>query len=147
MPQDFRQTLKAKLQSIAALQSIIGGALYADVLPQTHDLGAQGPALSYTIITYPRGQVMGGLDGTGNARVQISAWSYSKAQSVAIQEAILPVLNTVPIANPWGDGTIFIKSCTHQDESDQTEKADDGSDRYVHQIYSEWQINHYLMAP
>jgi hypothetical protein len=140
----FREALVAKLNSITALADIVGTSIYPDVIPQTHDLGAQGPALTYTVVTMPRGQVMGGLDGTANARVQLSAWSYGKGISASIQLAIVGVLNEVPVANPWGDGTCVIKSVTHQDESDQTEKAKDGSDKWIYQIISEWQINSYL---
>lgn len=142
--QTFRQALVAKVRGIPELLALVGNAVYPDVIPQTHDLGANGPALTYTIVTYPRGQVLSGLDGTGNARVQFSAWSYQKSQSDQIALALLSALSVVPVANPWGNGSIVIKSVTHQDESDQTEKAKDGSDRYIYQIINEYQINHYL---
>jgi hypothetical protein len=144
MGQTFRQTLVSKLQSISGLTALVGGAIYVDTIPQTHDLGAQGPALTYTIPTMPRGQVLFGLDGTAMARVQLSAWSYTKAVSDAITLAILPVLNAVPIQNPWGDGSIIIRSVTHADETDITEKAPGGSDRYIYQIASEYNISYFI---
>ena len=77
--QTFRQTLLAKLSSIPELTSLVDTAIYPGAAPRTHDLGRDGPALTYAITTYPRGQVLSGSDGTGMPRVQLSAWSYSQA--------------------------------------------------------------------
>lgn len=144
MAQSFRQTLVAKLTSISDLTAIVGAAIFADALPQTHDLGRNGPALTFTIVSYPRGMVMGGLDGTGTPRIQFSAWAYSKASSDAITLVLLGSLTVVPPANPWGDGTITILSCTHQDESDQSEPPPEGGDQWIYQIVSEYQVKHRL---
>lgn len=144
MGQTFRETLITKLRSIDDLTAVVGSAIYTDSLPQTHDLGRDGPALSFAIVSYPRGEVMQGLDGTGMPRVQFSAWSYDKAAADAITLALLYSLTVVPAENPWGDGTITIMSVTQADESDQGEPPQSGGDQWIYQIVSEFQIKHRL---
>jgi hypothetical protein len=142
----FRQTLRAKLGAIPELTAIVGGAIYVGALPQTHDLGRDGPALTYSISTYPRNHVLAGADGTASARVQFSAWSYQQSKADAIALALWDALDGPP-ANPWAGGGVGIMSVSHQDEVDLPEPPKTGSDQWTYQIASEYLIRHRTGTP
>lgn len=147
LAQTFRQALVAKLGAMPALTSIVGSAIYPGALPETHDLQRDGPALTYTITTYPRNQQLTGSDGTATARVQLSAWSYSLSDTDAIALALVDALNGVVNDSTWGNGTITIMSCTHQEETDVVEQVETGTDLWIHQITNEYLIKHRVSIP
>ncbi len=137
----FRETLLAKLESISDVAAIVGTAIYPGALPMTHDLGADGPAITYTVATYARGHVLTGSDGMATARVQFSAWSFDASESDAITLAIWDALDRPPV-NPWVAGGVEIMSVVQVDESDQFEPPRSGGDQWIYQIVSEYAITH-----
>ncbi len=145
MSQFFEQALAAKLASIPSLTAIIGTSLYTQSLPQTHDLGAQGPAVSYAIPTKPRGHVLTGSDGTATARVQVDAWSYSYGTSKAIIEAVWNAIDGPP--GTWGDGTCLIMSVVQQDDIDASEKPEAGSDQWLYHLIQEYNVKYRVAIP
>ncbi len=142
----FRQTLLAKLTSLSALTAIVGERIYPGVLPGTLDLGRDGPALSIMIATYPRGHVLAGCDGTASARVILTAWSYRQSDADDATLAIWEAIDGVP-ANPWGDGTIEIMSCTQQDENEEQDAPKAGTDQWSYRIMTEYLIKHRTIVP
>jgi hypothetical protein len=142
----FREALVAKLASITGLTAIVGSAIYPGALPQTHDLGRDGPALTYLIVSNPRGELIAQLEGTSSPRVQLSGWSYSLASAVGIVEALVAGLRKMPVGT-WGDGTCIIMSVSHQDETDQPEEPQAGSDQWTYQIVSEYQVKYRVPIP
>ena len=142
----FRQTLHAKLSSVPEITQVVGSAIYFGALPQTHDLGRDGPALTYSISSYPRGHVLSGPDGTASAHVQISAWSYLESQADAIVLAVWNAIDGTP-RNPWATNAVTIMSVSQQDETDLPEAPKAGSDQWVYQIATEWLIRHRTAIP
>ena len=137
----FRQTLVAKLGSIDALTALVGSAIYPGALPEAHDLGRDGPALTYAVTTYPRGHVLAGRDGTAAAGVQLSSWSYLEWQADAIALVLKGSLSGPP-ANPWTAGGVILLSVTHRDEADLPEATKAGSDQWTYQVASQYLIRH-----
>ncbi len=144
--QTFRQALYAKLAATAEVTALVGSAIYPGAVPETHDYGRDGPALTYTVITYPPGHVLTGSDGTATARVQLSAWSYQESQADAITLAVCNALDGVPV-NPWGTGYIVIMSVVHKDEQDLPAEPRSGSDQWLYQVPSDYSIKHRCAIP
>lgn len=145
--QTFRQALTAKLESIEPVTLIVGDAIYPGALPETHDLRRDGPALTYTVLTNPRGHVLSGSDGTSTARVQLSAWSYNLADSDAITQALFAAIDGVFNDTSWGNGTVTIRSCLQEDESDEPEAVETGMDVWIRQIPNIYSIKHTVTIP
>ncbi len=97
--QTFRQALYAKLAAIPELTALVGSAIYPGAVPETHDYGRDGPALTYKVKSYPRNHVLPGSDGTATARVELSACGYQQSQADAVALAIWNALDGVPV-NP-----------------------------------------------
>lgn len=142
----FRETLIAKLGSIPALTTIVGERIYWGALPQVLDLGRDGPALTVTLASYPRGHVLTGSDGTASATVLLTAWGYRQAQCDAIALAIWEAIDGPP-ANPWGDGSIEIMSISQHDETEIQHQPKAGSDQWVYSITSEYLVRHRTIVP
>lgn len=142
----FRETLAAKLAGIPELGTIVGTAIFPGQLPQSWDLGADGPAVTFAIPSYPRGNALASADGTATARVQIDAWGYSLSD---VDAAILAIWNDLdgPPNNPWASGGVKIMSCSHSDEHDQHEAPQAGSDQWIYHIVSEYSIRHWTGIP
>jgi hypothetical protein len=85
--QQIRQAVYARLMATSGVTELVGGRMFFGALPQSINL-ADGPALSYQVITRPYGHTLKGSDGTSRARVQISAHSYSEAISNQIMVAV-----------------------------------------------------------
>jgi hypothetical protein len=145
--QTFRLALSAKLESIRDLISIVGDSIYPGALPETHDLKRDGPALTWTVETNPRGHVLSGSDGTSTARVQISAWSYNLTDSDAIALALALALDGLFNDTSWGNGTVTIRSCLQEDESDQPDPVETGMDVWVRQVVNTYSIKHTVTIP
>ena len=146
MAQYFEQALDAQLNATTALTAIVGTAIWNSGIPQTWDLGANGPALTFSVPTKPFGHVLMGSDGTATARVQFDAWSYSYGTSKTIIEAIRQMIDGIPV-NPWGDGTCQIISVVQQDDIDASEKPEAGSDQWLYHIISEYNIKYRVSIP
>lgn len=146
MSQTFRETILIKLNAISRLTAIVGPRIWPGVLPQTYDLKANGPALTYTISGYPRGHVLTGSDGTATARVEFSAWAYLRSDADAITLAIWDSIDGVP-ANPWADGSIEIMSCIQEDESDEEIAPLSGTDQWQYPVISQYSIKHRTALP
>ena len=145
--QTFRQALTAKLNAITELTAIVGTAIYPGALPLTHDLDRDGPALTYTVTSMPRNHHLLGSDGTATATVQLSAWSEQESTSDAIALAIFNAIDGVYNDSSWGNGTITIRSCLHQDESDEPEEPKAGRDEWLRHIPSIYSIKHTVTIP
>jgi len=142
----FEQALAAKLNAVTALTAIVGSAIYVGHIPETHQLDASGPALTYMVPGKPRGHVLMGSDGTATARVQLDAWSYGYGISKQILEAIRQSIDGIPV-NPWGNGTCIIVSVVQQTDIDQSEPPADGSDKWIYHLISEYQIKYRVSLP
>ena len=144
--QIFEEALISKLNANAALTALVGSSIYIAALPQTHDLGAQGPALTYVVPAKPRGHVLVGADGTATARIQLDAWSYSEAACKAILEAIRTNIDGDSLSNVWGDGSVIIMSCIQQDDIDLDEAPEAGTDQVLYHSVSEYSVK-YRVGP
>lgn len=139
----FRETLVARLRGASTIQSIVGNAIHPGSIPETHDLGADGPALAYQIISSSKGQTLGGPDGTVSNRVQFSAFSYTQTDVDAIAEALFSLLSGPP-DGPWVEGGVEIVSASHQQDIDLPLAPGAGSDQWIYQTVSEYVIRHRL---
>lgn len=147
MSNAFRQNLYAKLNSITEITSIVNTAIYPDVLPETHQLDRDGPALTYNITSLPRNHNIVGSDGTATARVQLSAWALQVSSSDAITLALFNALDGLVNDSSWGDGSITVRSCLQQEETDITEPFEAGTDQWIYQIASDYEIKHTVTIP
>jgi hypothetical protein len=145
--QAFRQALVAKLTAINSVNSAVNGAIYPGSLPETHQLDRDGPALTYTITSLPRNHNLSGSDGTATARVQLSAWSLYESQSDTIALDLFNALDGLYNDSSWGDGSITIRSCLHQDEVDLPEPFEAGTDQWIYQVASDYEIKHTVTIP
>ncbi len=145
MSQFFEQAFDAKLNAITALTDIVGTAIYVSSLPQTHDLGADGPAVSYFVPTKPRGHVLTGSDGTATARVQVDAWAYDEGDVKQSLEAIRKSIDGIP--GIWGDGTCTIVSVVSQGDLDADEPPKSGSDQWLYHSLSEYMVMYRVNKP
>ena len=145
--QTFRQALTAKLESIPELTAIVRAAIYPGSLPITHDLLRDGPALSYVVPSLPRNHHLTGSDGTATARVQLSAWSLEECVSELLALAIFNAIDGVYNDASWGNGTIVVMSCLHDDEEDLPEPPKEGSDDWIYQIASIYVVKHRIVYP
>ena len=142
----FPEALTAKLNSISEVTAMVASAIYPVALPETHDLGRDGPAISYSILSYPRGHVLGGSDGTATATVQISVWSYQEATSDGIVLALWNAIDGLPVV-PWGDGSVVIRSVVQKDEQDLPEEPKAGMDQWTYHIACVYAISHWVAIP
>lgn len=138
--QTFRQALVAKLGSIPELTAIVGSSIYPTAIPEDHDLGDDGPALVYTIVTNPRGHVLTGADGTSAAKVRFEATSYQFSAADSITLALWNAIDGEP--DSWGDGSCVITSVSHQDEQDLHTPPKAGTDQWTYRIVSDYLIRH-----
>lgn len=148
--QTFRQALYSKLSSITEVTAIVGSAIYPGAIPITHDLDRDGPALTWTIVTNPRGHVLVGSDGTSTARVQLSAWatgSTAVALTDQITNALFNALDGIAESFNWGDGTVEILSCRQEDEVELPEPPKAGRDEWLRQIASDYIIKYRVPIP
>lgn len=143
--QFFEEALLARLQAIPKLTALVGTGMFKTGLPQTHDLGKSGPALSYSIPTKPYGHVLTGSDGTATARVQIDAWSYSESSVKHILEAIRNGIDGLP--GVWGNGTCQIMSVVQQDDIDADEPPKAGSDQWLYHSLTEYSVKYRVAIP
>lgn len=143
--QIFEEALRARLQAIPEITDIVGGAIYIGTIPQTHDLGALGPALTYSVPTKPRGHVLAGSDGTATARIQLDAWAYSASTVKNLIEAIENGIGGPP--GTWGNGTCVIMSCVHQNELDADEEPEGGNDKPIYRTIAEYNVQYRVMVP
>lgn len=145
--QTFREALYAKLLSISGLNAIVNGAIYPGAIPETYQLDRDGPALTYTVTALPRNHNLSGSDGTATARVQLSAWSLLESQSDAIALVIFNAIDGLYNDSTWGNGTVTIMSCLQQDEVDLPEPFTAGTDQWIYQVASDYEIKHYVTIP
>jgi hypothetical protein len=145
--QQFEQALVARLLAIPELTAYIGTAIYKTFVPQTHDYGANGPALTYTIPTKPRGHVLGGGDGTATARVQIDAWGYGESTTKLIIQAIGNGIDTAGWSNIWGNGSVIIITCIQQDDTDLDEEPKAGTDQVLYHTVTEFSVKFRIPIP
>ncbi len=150
----FEQALVARLLAIPEITDIVGTDIFVGAIPQTYDLGALGPALTYFVPTKPRGHDLAGSDGTATAQVQIDAWAtpsplYPDAVSdvKAITEAVFNGLNGKPVETSWGDGTCLIMSAVQQNEMDADEPPMGGGDKPVYRTMVEYGIKYRVRIP
>jgi hypothetical protein len=142
----FRETLVAKLASIPELTALVGTAIYPGAIPETHDLGSDGPVLTYRISSYPHGKVLAGSDGTASPRVQFDAWSADFALADAITKAIRDAIFRRPV-NPWTPGGVEIMSVSKDDEFDIAEPPKAATDQWTYRVMSTYQIKHRVPIP
>ena len=145
MAQTFRQALNAKLASITELTTIVGSAIYPGAVPQTHDYGADGPALTFELPSDARGHVLTGSDGTSAAHVKLTSYAYSKAVTDQMALAIWNAIDGPP--GTWGDGTCKIMSVSHQEDSDNDEQPKAATDQWLYIIESEYLIRYRVAIP
>jgi hypothetical protein len=138
--QGFREALIAKLGSIPEVAAIVGSAIYPGQLPETHDLGRDGPALTYLVVSNPRGHILTGSDGTSTARVRLDAWGYQLSQVDALTTALWEALDGVP--DTWGNGTLDVMSVSQGDESDEHEPPRAGSDQWTYHISTDYRVRY-----
>ncbi len=143
--QFFEQALEAKLLSISALAAFCSDSIYTQALPQTHDLRKDGPAITYSVPTKPRGHVLAGSDGTATARVQIDMWSYSYGISKQMAEVIWNALDGVP--QTWGNGTCQIFGIVQQDDIDASEPPKAGTDQWLYHQIQEYSVKYRVTIP
>ncbi len=143
--QFFEQALEAKLLSIPELAAFLGTSIYTQALPETHDLGHDGPALSYVVATKPRGHVLTGSDGTATARVQLDYWSYSYGTAKQALEATWNALDGLP--QTWGDGTCQIFGIVQQDDIDASEQPRAGTDQWLYHLIQEYSVKYRVAVP
>jgi hypothetical protein len=142
----FRETLVAKLASIAELTDIVGDAIYPGAIPETHSLPDDGPVLTYRISSYPHGTVLAGSDGTASPRVQLDAWSVDFGQADAITQAIRGAIFKPPV-NPWAPGGVEIMSVSKGDEFDIAEPPKAATDQWTYRLMSAYKIKHRVPIP
>ncbi len=131
--------------ALPEVTAIIGTSLYKSFLPETHDLGARGPALTYSVPTKPRGHVLTGSDGTATARVQLDAWAYSAGTAKILIEAIANGIDGIP--GVWGNGTCVIMSVVQQDETDSDEPPIAGTDQPTFHTMAEYSVKYRVTIP
>jgi hypothetical protein len=152
MSQYFEQALAAKLIGTTGITSLLGTqpssapAIWNTAIPQTWQLDAGGPALTYNVPTKPFGQVLTGSDGTAAARVTLAAFSYSYGISKQILEAVRQAIAGPPV-NPWGDGSCNIMSVVQQPDVEMPYRPKAGADQWVYQMISEYRIQYRVSIP
>ena len=150
MSQYFEQALVAKLQSITTLTTIVGKnssgqpAMFKAINPQTYDFGANGPALTYSVPTKSKGQVIAGGDSTANARIQLDIWAYTQSAVKQSLKAIYDSINGVP--GVWGDGSCVIMAVVHQNDTDADEPPKAGTDQVLYHSLSEYMVQYRLAS-
>jgi hypothetical protein len=147
----FEQALVAELNSISALTSILGTirggttpGIFKTGYPQTYDLETSGPALTYSVPTKPKGQVLAGSNATATARVQLDIWAYSESAVKQAMAAIYSAINGPP--GTWGNGTCIIMAVVHQGDTDSDEPPKAGSDQWLYHSFSEYMVQYRLTA-
>ena len=143
--QYFEQALDAKLNAISALTAIVGSSMYVAALPETHDLGGDGPAFTYMVPTKPRGHVLTGSDGTATARVQFDAWGYTESSVKMMVEAVRNSIDGPP--GVWGNGTCEIVTVISQGDIDADEEPKAGTDQWLYHTISEYSIMYRVTKP
>ncbi len=143
--QFFEQALVSKLLSLSPVSDFIGSALFKTAIPQTRDLGAVGPCLTYEIPNKPFGHVLTGSDGTAKATAKISAWSYNYGTSKQLIEAVWSGLDGVPTT--WGDGSCEIISVVQQDDDDEPIRPQAGSDQWIYRVNQTYQVMYRVLIP
>lgn len=143
----FRQALQAQLLAIPALSALVGAHVYPGVLPRTHDLEKNGPAVTALVTADLHlghhiagiGHTLSGRDGTMMVRVQISGWSYRESDVDAIGEALFAALD--PLINvQWG--TVKIVTCVREQQVDLPEPATAANPRDIYRIVNEFHVRY-----
>jgi Protein of unknown function (DUF3168) len=149
----FEQALDASLNGISELTALVGTGIFTQALPQTWKLDADGPAITYSVPTKPRGHVLTGPDGTATARVQFDSWSLGipGTQSAGIAKKIIEAIRNgidgAGLQSTWGNGTVEIMSCIQQQDVDLDEEPQAGSDQWLYHVVSEYQIRYRVVIP
>lgn len=77
----------AHLESSPGVSALVGKRIWPDVPPQEWS-PADGPALTYYIVSTTHEHMLNGLAGLARSRVEITAWSGARAASDAVAEAV-----------------------------------------------------------
>ena len=135
----------ARLLALSAVTGIVGSAVYKTGIPETHDMGANGPCLTYEIPSKPYGHVLTGSDGTATATTKVSAWSYSYGTSKQLIESVWNGLDG-PGAM-WGNGTCQIVSITQQDDNDNPIPPKAGTDQWIYRVDQVYRVMYRVALP
>lgn len=146
MSQYFEQALESKLGSINSVAALVNGAIYVGFIPQTHDLGAQGPAIAYSLPSRNMGHVLTGSDGTAKATVALRIQSYSYGTTKQILDGIRSAMDGPPSAT-WGDGSVTILSVVQTDDVDNPIPPQAGTDQPIFEAETEYDIQYRVSIP
>ena len=136
---DVREAVYFRLSTSAAITALVGGRIYFGDLPQT----ARYPALSYVVVRRPYGHNLIGADGTSEAYVRISAWSYSEAIADQLTQAVRDLFDG--FSGVIGD--LVVTASLNQDETDYPEPPKAGTDQWIYRIDADYKISHRISLP
>lgn len=146
----FEQAMLSRLQSITALNSIVGSAIFKTAIPETHDLQRDGPALTYSLPTKTDEHILTGSDGTATATVQLDAWGLGANASINVKniiEVIRLAIDGATISQWGGNNGVLIQRVIQSTDTDLDEKPEAGSDMWLRHTVSEYSIRYYVPIP
>jgi hypothetical protein len=135
----FREAIIARLNSIAALTTLVGTRIYWDDPSQL----SVYPCLVVQVANRDYGHNLDGADGVSVATVSIEAISQFESISVACIEAVRNSLDG--FRGPQSG--VGIMSCYLEDEVDATTPPLAGHKEWIYHVVTEWKIKHRVPAP
>jgi hypothetical protein len=118
----FRTGLVAAIAQDTTISTLVGTQFF----PLRISEKAATPALTYQVLSLPRGHTLGGAHGIVDGRVQFAAVSRSLASCTAIVEALRQLFDSYTGTLPGG---VQVLETILQDELDLYEPPIDGGDR------------------
>ena len=84
---DLGSAVRAYLAADVGVSALVGVRIYPDVLPQGYRT-SQGGALVYVVIPSTHDHLINGLAGIARCRIELTAYSATRAGANAIAEAV-----------------------------------------------------------
>jgi len=135
----LRQAVYARLTNSTALTALVGTRIYEGALPQSATL----PAVTYSLASRPYGHNLAGSDGTSQARVRLSAWSFTESGADQVGETIRGrydgIAGTI--------GSVVVTASLQEDEIDTPHEPRAGTDQWIYEVGFSYQINHQVTLP
>ena len=133
----LRQAINYRLANSPAIVALVGPRIYFGALPQTANL-LNGPALTYHVVSRPYGHNLSGVDGTSQARVQISAWSYQEAEARQLIDAVRDRFDGFQ----GSIGLVVVTASVIENEVDLRQPPKAGTDQWLYHVASDYRVNH-----
>jgi hypothetical protein len=137
---DLREAIRSRLAAAAAVTAIVDTRIRPGILAQDDAL----PALTYQVVSNPRGHHLRGATGIADARVQFDCCARTIAEATALKVALENSLDGLLNTSVAG---VTILRCFQDGEQDLSEPPRSGTDQWLFRISVDYRVKYRCSIP